>query len=70
MKSYNCNMFHLFQKTIISSIHDDNEKFQVDGYHLLALVYMTFGVSLWLGSSFINIIGLRRSMIIASLLFT
>ncbi|XP_075212868.1 UNC93-like protein MFSD11 isoform X4 [Lycorma delicatula] len=57
-------------KIIISSIHDDNKDFQVDGFNVLALIYLSFGLSLWLGPSAVNIIGLRTSMTVASLFFT
>ncbi|XP_075213699.1 UNC93-like protein MFSD11 [Lycorma delicatula] len=57
------------EKTIITSISDDNEYFEVDGYNILALVYITYGVSLWLGPSAINIIGLRTSMTAAAFLY-
>ncbi|XP_075214031.1 UNC93-like protein MFSD11 isoform X1 [Lycorma delicatula] len=58
------------EKTVISSINDDNEYFEVDGYNILALDYIIYGVSLWLGPSAINIIGLRTCMTAGALIYT
>ncbi|XP_075213919.1 UNC93-like protein MFSD11 isoform X1 [Lycorma delicatula] len=58
------------EKTIISSIHDDNKEFQVDGYDLLAFLYIAFGISLWLGPSFVNVLGQRTALTVASSIYT
>ncbi|XP_075212866.1 UNC93-like protein MFSD11 isoform X2 [Lycorma delicatula] len=68
--SFFCRWNSSKHKIIISSIHDDNKDFQVDGFNVLALIYLSFGLSLWLGPSAVNIIGLRTSMTVASLFFT
>ncbi|XP_039278867.1 uncharacterized protein LOC111053133 [Nilaparvata lugens] len=57
------------EKTLISSIHIDYNDFNVDGYHILSLLYISFGLFLWLGPSTVHLMGLRTSLSFASALY-
>ncbi|RZF42182.1 hypothetical protein LSTR_LSTR004331 [Laodelphax striatellus] len=58
------------QKTLISSIHDENPDFTVEGYTSLGLTYTVFSLSLWFGPSIVSVLGIRSSMAVAAFFYT
>lgn len=59
-----------FQKTLITSIQDENPEFTVDGYTSLGITYTVFALSLWLGPSMVSLTGPRYGMALAALGYT
>ncbi|KAG8291300.1 DUF895 domain membrane protein [Homalodisca vitripennis] len=53
------------QKTIISSIHDENPNFNMEGYFLHGVTYTMYATSLWLAPSVVCLTGARLGMILA-----
>ncbi|XP_075211913.1 UNC93-like protein MFSD11 [Lycorma delicatula] len=58
------------QKTILSSIHDEDPNFTVEGYTVLGVLYTVFSVTLWLGPSIVALCGIRCAFIFASIGYT
>lgn len=60
----------MFQKTLISSIHDEKPNFNVEGYFVHGITYSMYATALWLAPSFVCITGPRVGMILAGIGYT
>lgn len=57
------------QKTIIDSIHNDDNEFTGDGYTSLAIIYAVFAVCNWLAPSAISLAGPKIAMIFGAVTY-
>lgn len=62
-------MIDFFQKTLIDSIHKEDESFDADGYISLAIIYAVLSVCNWGAPSTISIIGPKFSMLIGAVTY-
>ncbi|XP_054284296.1 CD109 antigen-like [Macrosteles quadrilineatus] len=60
----------LLLKTIISSIHDEDPSFDVEGYFVHGLSYTMYATSLWLAPSVVCLTGPRLGMFLAATGYT
>ncbi|KAK9510127.1 hypothetical protein O3M35_004975 [Rhynocoris fuscipes] len=58
------------QKTINTSITEDKPDYHVDGYISMGLIYLIYGIFLWLAPSLVAAVGAKWSMFIGSTCIT
>ncbi|PNF26549.1 UNC93-like protein MFSD11 [Cryptotermes secundus] len=57
------------EKTILDSIHQDDDSFEGDGYTSLAVIYAVFALCNWLAPSIISVSGPRIAMLIGAITY-
>uniref|UniRef100_A0A1B6DK71 UNC93-like protein MFSD11 n=1 Tax=Clastoptera arizonana TaxID=38151 RepID=A0A1B6DK71_9HEMI len=58
------------EKTVLTSITNDDPSFQGDGYTSLAIIYAVFAVSNWFIPSIISVFGPRLTMLFGGIIYT